>query len=1065
MIRVAYLRSRPPRVDSVSSDLGGISPTSGAGVRASMEFGILGPLTVTVDGRALHVGGLHSRLVLAGLLINAGRPVSVEQLIDLAWQEPPATVRQQVRNAVHRLRHLFDAHRDGREAASLRTVQIGYQLDLGDSRLDAEQFTAGLASARQLAANGTLIDAVAAFRGALGLWRGAALAGLPGAVLARHATGLEDLRLAAVEECAEAELRLGLHRRLIPELQHLLAEHPLRERFATLLMTALIQDGRRPDAIQVYHELVQRLRDELGIDPGEPLRDAYLEAIRTLDQPSPSPAEGETVPAGTATTSTNDPPRCLPRPPLRLIGREHELQQILAAGPALDRAGARSPQVVVIDGMAGVGKSALALTVAHAMADRFPDAHLFIDLHGHSEQQPVTTHEALGTLLRQLDLGRQAMPDSVPDRIALWRRRLHGRRGIVLLDNAARTAQIEPLLQLDGPSLILVTSRTRLAPIDGAIAVSLDLLDPRDAVALLRHTADQRVDDDPGAAAAIVELCGRLPLAIRLVGHRLRHRARWSAAMMQTQLATAARAPITISVEGHSTAAAFDLSYRQLSEPQQLLFRRLGLHPAGTLEVWAAAALADLPAHDTADLLDELVEVNLVQADIPGRYRLHDLIRAFAATLVTDQEHRPATLRMLDAYVQTLEVAGRHLETHRWNIGAPQPTARPGQAFSTSADGAAWAFTNWSTIVALVDIAEQAGAHRHAALLARMAYRSAEVFGLSTEALRLAERALAATEALGDDALTADTNALAGALYLRLGRHAECRACVERATHLYQRFGNDQLALSMQVNTTVLLRHEGRHLDAVRTAEAALSVARARLDRFLESRALVEGAAALHELGRHEQARRMLVDAAQDLRHRSAHALSIALGWLGSVHIALHQPDAAAIALLWAINLKRQHGNIGGAAEALSDYGRLLATEGNPEAALRYQRQAYEQVRTTVGDGYFEPIIANHLGETLTVLGRYDEAIAFHRRALREAEHRHWPYERARARAGIAAALRHSDPDEADVVRTQAITELVAIGLDPDTAYALAHRSGQSGTPAAPEARARRTVVRGPVST
>jgi DNA-binding SARP family transcriptional activator len=597
-----------------------------------MEFGILGPVTASQAGRAVPLGGARNQAVLAALLIGAGRVVSAAELTAVAWDDPPATARQQLRTVVHRLRQILPT-------VSVLTVPAGYHLDLDGHLLDAQRFTAGVTLARRHLADGTPTDAVEAFRDALGLWRGPALAGLDGVALRTHAAGLDELRLAAIAECAEAELRLGRHRRIVPELQRLIAEHPLHEPLTALLMTALTRDGRRPDAIHLYHDLAGRLRDELGIDPGPAARTAYLEAIEDGAAPR-----------------TTEAPRHLPRGPRRLVGRNAELERVQAF--------VRDPHaapVVVIEGMAGIGKTALALSVAEILAVRYLDAHLFIDLHGHSDQQPVTWPEALLTLLRQLQVDPAEVPDGGSERVALWQQRLRGQRTVIVLDNAASSAQVEPLLPPAGGSLVLVTSRTRLGPIDGAAVLSLEPLEARDAVELLRQSADHRVDENPEAATAIAEMCGRLPLAIRLAGHRLRQRPGWTAAMLREQLGAAGRAPITVSVEGRSTAAAFELSYRNLTPDQQQLFRRLGLHPAGTVEAWAAAALADVPVQSAVELLDGLVEANLAQADAPGRYRLHDLIHAYAEALVRDDERGPATIRMLDGYLRALEAAGGHL--------------------------------------------------------------------------------------------------------------------------------------------------------------------------------------------------------------------------------------------------------------------------------------------------------------------------------------------------------------------------------------------------------------------
>jgi DNA-binding SARP family transcriptional activator len=941
-----------------------------------MEFGILGPVTAAQAGRAVQLGGARNQAVLAALLIGAGRVVSAAELAGIAWDEPPATARQQLRTVVHRLRQILPT-------VPVRTVAAGYRLDLDGHQLDAEAFTAGVALARRHLASGRPTDGVEAFRDALGLWRGPALAGLDGVAMRTHATGLDELRLAAIAECAEAELRLGRHRRLVPELHRLTAEHPLRESFAALLMTALARDGRRPEAIQVYHELAGRLRDELGIDPGPVVRAAYLEAIDNIEPP-PTLAV-----------------RYLPQAPLRLIGRDQELASLLDLV-----CGAQPASVVVLDGMAGIGKTALALKTTEALTERYPDGHLYIDLHGHSDQQPVTGHEALHTLLRQLHIDPADIPDGGPERAALWRQRLDGRRSVVLLDNAASSTQIELLLPPDRGSLVLVTSRVQISSIDSAAAISLDVLSPGDAVELLRHAADQRVDEDFEAAAAITELCGRLPLAIRLAGHRLRQRHGWTVAMLQEQLGTARQAPLTVSVEGRSTAAAFDLSYRNLPVAQQQLFRRLGLHPAGTVEAWAAAALADVPVQTAVELLDGLVEANLVHADRPGRYRLHDLIHTYAESLVGDDERGPATVRMLDEYLNALATASGHLDSIAFwptSMMAPAPREASRPAFQPAADDAGWALTNWSTIVALIHTAERAGTHRHTALLVRLAGRTADVAGRSGDALRLAEQALAAADALGDDDLAASTYRMVGSLYLRLGRHTECRISLERALRLHERRG-DALGIHLvRFNTITLLRHEGRHDEALELTEKMLAQLQGVDDDRLLHQAMATGAHVLHELERHDEAHRMLTATLSPVRPH-IYPLSIRLGLVGSINLARGHQGAAAVALLWAIRLSQSSGDVGGAAEALSDYGRVLAAQGELAAALRCQQRAYEQA-CALPDGYFVPTVANHLGATLTLLGRYDEALDLHRRALREAEQRHRPYEQTRANAGIAAAL------------------------------------------------------------
>ncbi|MGI5238987.1 BTAD domain-containing putative transcriptional regulator [Dactylosporangium sp. CA-139066] len=959
------------------------------------QFEVLGPLAVSAGGRAVPVSGSRAQRVLAALLLHAGRPVDIATLVDYAWDDPPSTARQQIHTVVYRLRRLLGER--------VQTVEVGYRLDLDGARLDADDFARGVLRGRTLLANADAPGAAAALREALELWRGRALAGLPGERLRLHGVRLEEERLAALEECAEIELGLGRHRQLVGELQAYAAEHPLRERIAALLITALTRDGRQADAIAHYHRVVATLRDELGVEPGPALRDAYLDTLRSAGAPPPAAAPGR-----------------LPRAPRRLVGRDAELRRLLAA--ARDGAGRGDrPRVVVVDGMAGVGKSALALTAAHALAEGRPGARLYIDLHGHSEREPVDPHEALGVLLRQL--GAVPPPDGA-ERAELWAGRMRELAGVVVLDNAAGAAQVEPLLPPQGPSVVVVTSRTRLGPIEGAAALSLEPLGPDGAVELLRDTADERVDDDPGAATAVAGLCGGLPLALRLVGHRLRHRPRWTVGMLAEQLSFASHEPIRVAAEGWSTAAAFDLSYRALPEPQQRLFRRLGLHPAGTLEAEAAAVLAEVPVAEVRYLLDDLVEVNLVQADVPGRYRLHDLLRAYAETLVADEERHPAIVRMLEYYLGALGAAGEYLEEPESEPEVPAGT----RVFATSAEGTDWILEHWPCLRALVELSHRCGEYRYTLLLARLSFNPARTLGYSGAALALADRAVAAADALGDDLLAARTCRTVAGIYLRLGRYGDCHALLERSQGVFRRHGAAREALMQQSLQVIVLRHQGLLRDALDLAQRTVAEAEATGDTRAAVTALAEGGTVLHLLGRPEEGASMIARAWAVRRDRVQASNAVALGWLGSALVAMHRPAAAGLVLMWTIGLKRLHGNLGGAAEALAEYGRLVALQGDPEAGLRYQRQAYDEARR-FGDGYFDPIVANHLGETLTMLGRTAEAVTEHERVLRDAGQR-MPYERARAHAGLAAALRTTDPARAGLARALAVAEFAGMGLD-----------------------------------
>jgi tetratricopeptide (TPR) repeat protein len=731
------------------------------------------------------------------------------------------------------------------------------------------------------------------------------------------------------------------------------------------------------------------------------------------------------------------PPRCLPRAPLRLVGRHTAVEETTASVRA--RVGTGQLQIVAIDGMAGVGKSALAAAIAQALGDCYPDAHLFIDLQGHSDQAPVTAYDALGVLLTQLRTTVQSIPESLPGRISLWRASLTDRRCIIVLDNAASAADVEHLLPDPSGSLVLVTSRRRLAPVHGAWSLSLEPLELDDAVDLLRDSADERIDREPSAAASVVELCGRLPLAIRLVGHRLRHRPRWTVAMMADQLRAAAPSPITVAAEGYSTAAAFDVSYRQLTSTERRLFRLLGLHPAGTFEAWPVAALAGLPIEDVRTMLDNLVEVHLVEEDVPGRYLMHDLLRAFAATLVAEAEGRTATLRMLDYYLQTATSANKH----RQAIVVPEHPlldadhlTRP---FESDAERAAWMSASWATVATLADLAHRTSAHLHACLLPKVTLAFALVHGHSAAVVRLGQQALKSAEILGDDSLAALSHRVVAGLYLRLGQRDACRDHLEQAASRYRERGDSLNLGVVHVNIGVLCRYEGRLAEGLAHARIGEELASAGNDPSKMSYACLEAGTAARYLGLHHLALAYLRRAAAALRTRRSMIFASALSELGCVHLALGHPRVASLLLRHAITLKQRGHDIGGVAEAMSDYGRVQAAYGDPLEALRCQREAYERVQG-LQDGFSEPAIGNDIGETLTVLGRYQEALAIHEEALSRAERDHRRYEQARAQAGIALARQHIDPAGADSARAIALTLFGTTGMGPDQALGMLAR-------------------------
>ncbi|MCW3841627.1 NB-ARC domain-containing protein, partial [Micromonospora yasonensis] len=472
-----------------------------------MRFGILGSLRVG-GGEATVTAG-RDRTVLAMLLLRAGRVVPVEELIDAVWEErPPATARTQLQICVSRLRQRLAAL--GLSPEVIVRDPVGYGIRIEPDDLDADVFAREVDAGRTALAAGQPSAARRHYRVALALWRGPALSGIASRSVRRRAQALDEQRLAALEECVDVELRLGQAADLLDELSESVAGNPLRERLRGQLMLALTSAGRQADALAVYREGRRIYAEELGIEPGAALQELHQRIL-----------------AGDAATDPEQrsalaPVRSLPRAISDFTGRQQTVVRLVKE-IAEDRT-----RVHLIDGMAGSGKTTLAVHVATALADRFPDAQLFIDLHGHSEREPLTPAAAVSTLLRQLGTPAERIPLDLDDRLAVWRTELANRRAVVVLDNAAGAAQVLPLLPNGPDNLVLVTSRRRLIGLDDGRPSSLPVLDPDEAVELLGRVAGpDRVAAEPEAAAEVVRRCGHLPLAIRLAGARLAHRPRW----------------------------------------------------------------------------------------------------------------------------------------------------------------------------------------------------------------------------------------------------------------------------------------------------------------------------------------------------------------------------------------------------------------------------------------------------------------------------------------------------------------------------------------------------------
>ncbi|MFI9508089.1 AfsR/SARP family transcriptional regulator [Nocardia sp. NPDC052566] len=895
-----------------------------------VRFTVLGPTEVLVDGRALAAAPRH-RAVLAYLLINAGRAVSTERLIEAMWgMEPPDTARSQIHAAVTAIRRVLRA---AEVPHVLETMPAGYIARPDPDHLDLDEFTRRV-TASQALAGADPAAAVAELRAALRLWRGEALAGLSADYVESVRRRLREKRLTAFERLAELGLALGEHDRLLDELTAQAAANPLREKLAGQLMLALHRAGRQVDALAAARTFRMTLADQQGLDPGRDF--VALEQAILRDEPE-QPSKAAPVAARPAVRRASFLPYDIPD----FAGRDAELDRLLAPQAAT------SATIFTIDGMAGIGKTALAIRAAHRVADRCPDGQLFIDLQAHAAGlAPITPDAALEILLRQLGIPAELIPAATAERGALWRAELAERRVVVVLDNAADADHVRALLPGPGASLILITSRRRLVDLDGARTLSVDLLPARDGVALFERTVGARAVDEPLAVLDVLQLCGFLPLAVRIAAAKLLHRPRWTVEYLARRLRDERRRLAELATAERGVAAAFTLSYRQLPLEDQRMFRLLGLHPGPDIDPGAAAALADTTIDDAELVLESLLDAHVIAQHEPGRYTFHDLLREHARATVaaeeSEDERAAALARLYTHYLHSARAAVDLLFPHSAGHRQPLPPAAVAVNTATDSNAAArWLDDECENLLATAAYAAEHGAPEHGRDTSDTLRPYLDGYARHTAAARLHRIALVASRQLADPIGESRARTELGWVNWRLGDY-------ERAdTH----------------------------------SREALRLARAAGDRYQEARALNTLGKVAWRRRDYDAAHDHLL-AALDLVHTAGNRVGEAhvLGNLGAVLSDDGQFAAARAHLDQALLLHREVGNERGEALVLNYLGALCRRMGLLDKA-REQHCSARDLYRTLGNGS-EASALNGLGETARAAGDPAEAVEHHRAAL-----------------------------------------------------------------------------------
>lgn len=880
-----------------------------------LQFGLLGQLEVDDAGTPVVISSPKHRILLAMLLAHANRLVPTGKLAAAIWADrPPANPRRAVQLCVTRLRTLLPG------PPVIVTGDDGYLLDVPPDQTDLGRFLRWLREADEAAAGADHAREATALRAALALWRGDPLTNVSSDALHDDIVPrLREQRLYALERRFAADLVLGRHAEIVGEVHAATVEHPLRERFWVQLMTALHLDGRRAAALAAFHSGRQHLTDELGIEPGEQMRQLHVTIL------GHSPGSG--APPGV--------PRQLPPETAAFTGRGVELTRLteLTTEP---HAG-----VVVISGTAGVGKTALAVRWARRNADRFPDGQLWVDLRGYDHRESMSSSSALVLFLRALGIADAAIPPDLDARTGLYRSVLDGRRMLVVIDNARTADQVRPLLPGSPGSVVVVTSRDQLTGLlaAGARPLALDLLSAAQSADLLRgRLGAALVAAEPAAVTQIVDRCAGLPLALAIAASRAAQRTTLPLTVVAERLGASLDELSTVDA-ATNVRAVFSWSYRTLSTSAARLFRHLAAQPGRDAPTGVAESLV---AGAATPLLDELIGAHLVTEHRPGRYSMHDLLRAYAIELTLELDGSAgwtaATRRVLDHHLRTAHAAALLVDPTRAAI--PCLVAGPA-AVADRTQAMAWFDAEYQNLLAAVERAASSGFDTHTWQLAWALADFQQWRGLWHDRAATLNSALAATERLGDPTERARAHRGLGYAHTKLRDSARAQVHFGHALELYRALDDPHGQTRVHHGLSAVLERAGDHRMALWHAQRALELCTAAGNPAHRARAVGLVGWCHAQLGDHRQAMpacRQALELARTAGDAIAEATSC--DSLGFIHHQLGEHQTAADYYETALDLRRILGHRSGEASTLTKLGATRAELGELGAALRTWRSA-----------------------------------------------------------------------------------------------------------------------------
>jgi DNA-binding SARP family transcriptional activator/tetratricopeptide (TPR) repeat protein len=950
-----------------------------------MEFKLLGPLEIVVDGKPISLTAPRQGVILALLLIEANQVVSVDRMIDAVWgNEPPKTAKNQVQITVSALRRLL-----GTDVIVSRPP--GYMINAPPETIDIACFENLIASGNRAVAEQRTLDALNDLRSALALWRAPALDGIQSEIIQAAATRLGEIRMSTYQDCFDLELQLGRHSEIIGELRGLVAENPLNEFLRGQLMLALYRAGRQADALESFRAGRVILQEELGLDPGPELcrlEQAILTRSAKIDLPGFQ--QQASVPGRVGARLT---PHQLPRTVAEFTGRAEILAEISEV-MARDADGlSLTVPVVVLTGRRGMGKTALAIRAAHLLSQEFPDGQFFLQLGVDMER---TTVSLLEHLLLSLGMPSGGTPHDLDGRAAMYRSLLAGRRVLIVIDNASNRNQISALLPGTGGCAVLVTSDQQIIGLDGIHQIHVGALDDQSATSLLDNLiGPDRVRSEPQAARELVRLCEGIPLALRVVAAKLSI-LHWPLSHMVAQLRDETTRLDELDLDGVSVRATVAMAYYAVPEPARRLFRRLSLIGTVDFASWVAAPLLDMDMGDAENLLHQLVTIHLVEVSVTEdetvRFYLHDLVRIYAVEQLSCEEStadRLGALRRLLGcwlFISTTahhclyggDFAVLHGTAEQW------PLRGEGMALLL-ASPADWFVAERNSLVTAIQQAAQLNMDELCWDLAVTAATLFETGLYSDEWRRSHASALDVVQRSGNKRGEAALLYSLGTLEASV-RLATSHSYFEQSRKIFDAIGDSQ-GQALAVSGLALVDNlNGKYDEAMERYRLAICGFRASGDRASEAYTLKTMAQISADRLDYAVAEQFLDDALTIARNLVAPRLTAQIQYtLAELQLRRGRAEAAADALPSVLRLTKEAGDIVGQAYTLAGLGNTKRVLGDLEGA----ESALEAALDLAGTAGNNLILGRSLlglaevhfaaGEGYRALARIDEALTVFR--------------------------------------------------------------------------------------